>query len=358
MRTLAKYAALLLGGLLAALFIVEGGIRLYSVLWFPRMMQLDNRLGWKHAPNTRKIFVNEFGERAEVSLNEHGHRGAAYPLAKDPKKYRILVLGDSFTEGVQVGEDDVFTALLERSNPHFQVLNAGVGGYGTVQEYLYLESSGLKHNPDLVLLMVFDNDLSDNCLEAYPGFGPRPHAVRNGQAVKIVTNPDPREFLKYALPVPFANQLNEYSYLFYLLNTDVYHRLRATRMRELQSADLARAEQCGRYEVMFGVLGKFVQLLASNGVQLALVLIPTREQAQRGEAPTLQPILDFCERHGIACLSLLERFRREMHQAQPYFPADIHWTKAGHRLAADEISRFLQDLTQQTNKKQNDDGRE
>jgi hypothetical protein len=116
------------------------------------MMEFDAQLGWKHTRNARKVFINEFGEPTEVRQNEYGHRGRAYPLTKDPNKYRGLVLGDSFTEGAQVGEDDLFTALLERSNPQFEVLNAGVGGYGTVQQYLYLENDGLKHNPDLVLL--------------------------------------------------------------------------------------------------------------------------------------------------------------------------------------------------------------
>src|SRR5712692_9842326 len=152
MRAVRTQAALVLCSLFAVLLIFEGGIRLYSVFWFPRMMQLDDQLGWKHTVNVHKVYVNEFGELAEVRQNQYGHRGRAYPIAKNPKKYRILVVGDSFTEGVQVGEDDLFTALLERNNPRLEVLNAGVGGYGTVQEYLYLETTGLKHNPDLVLL--------------------------------------------------------------------------------------------------------------------------------------------------------------------------------------------------------------
>lgn len=324
------------------MLILEGGVRLYSAFWFSRMMQLDPQLGWKHTPNARKVFINEFGEQVEVRQNEYGHRGRTYPLARNPRKFRILVVGDSFTEGVQVGEDNLFTALLERSNPQFEVLNAGVGGYGTVQQYLYLESAGLRHNPDLVLLMVFENDLTDNCLPAYPGFGPRPYATRNGQTVEIVRDPDPREFLKYALPVPFANALNQHSYLFYFLNTNVYQKLRATHMRALQKADLKRTDECGRDDVMIGMIKKMLQLLGSKGARLAVVLIPTREQAERGEAPSLQPIIDFCQREGIACLPLLGPLTRAMNEAQPYFPQDIHWTSAGHRLAANEISLFLQ----------------
>src|SRR5262245_28459975 len=139
MRNFGKHAALFVCSLVVCLLVLEGAIRVYSAFWFPRMMQLDDQLGWKHTPNVSKEFKNELGERITVVQNAYGHRGRERPLAKSPDKYRILVLGDSFTEGVQVGEDDLFTAVLEHDDPRLEVLNTGVGGYGTVQEYLYLE---------------------------------------------------------------------------------------------------------------------------------------------------------------------------------------------------------------------------
>ena len=199
-----KSFVVVLFSIIFCLAALEGAIRGYSAVFFPRMMLLDKTLGWKHAANVSKPFVNEFGETTLTVQNEYGHRGKTYPLIKTIGKYRILVLGDSFTEAVQVGEEDLFTSQLEAAHPRFEVLNAGVGGYGTVQEYLYLAREGLKFNPDLVLIMVFENDLSDNCLSHYPGFGPRPYAVLDQGKVTIIEQPDPEEFLKYTLPAPFA----------------------------------------------------------------------------------------------------------------------------------------------------------
>jgi lysophospholipase L1-like esterase len=334
-------AALALSSVVLTLLALECGVRLYSMLWFPRMMELDPHLGWKHTPGVHRVFVNEAGERIEVRQNEYGHRGGAHPLRKDPGKYRILVLGDSFTEGVQVAEGDLFTALLERSDPRYEVLNAGVGGWGTVQEYLYLESDGLRHRPDLVLLMVFGNDLDDNCLAAYPAIGPRPYAVRDGRGVRIVRDPDARAFLAYALPVPFAAVLNAHSYLYYFLNAHVYQEMRARHVADLRNADALRAAECGRYDVLFAMIEKTRRLVASRDARLAVILIPTREQARSGAAAELEPIVDFCARQGIDHLSLLERLRREMDTAHPYFDRDIHWTKDGHRAVAEEIAAFV-----------------
>src|SRR5262245_15424435 len=113
------------------------------------MMILDDRLGWRHAQNVSKTCTNEDSEYVPVRQNANGHRGRYYGLVKPTGKYRILVLGDSFTEGVQVKEEELFSARLEKLDDELEVMNAGVGGYGTVQEYLYLTKEGLRFHPDL-----------------------------------------------------------------------------------------------------------------------------------------------------------------------------------------------------------------
>jgi hypothetical protein len=225
------------------------------------------------------------------------------------------------------------------------VINAGVAGYGTVQEYLYLLTAGLAHNPDVVLVMLFENDLTDNCMSVYPGLGPRPYAAISDGAVRIVREPDREAFAKYALPVPFADTLIHYSLLFYILNAHVYQPLRADHLQALVRADHKRADRCGRDQVLFGLLDDIVERLSARGIQFGLVLIPTHEQAQRGSAPWMQPILDYCQQKRIAHLSLLPRLSRAMPTAQPYFADDIHWNRSGHRLAAEEIAGFLGSLT-------------
>jgi lysophospholipase L1-like esterase len=308
------------------------------------MMQFDPVLGWKRTPNASKRVANELGEIADIRHNEYGHRGPSYPLAREQGKQRILVLGDSFTDGAQVGEDDLFTALLERLNPGWQVLNAGVIGYGTVQQLLYLQTAGLKHQPDLVLLMVFENDLTDNCSPAYPGMGPRPYARLSGTSIEILNDPEGLEFRKYALPVPFLNALNRNSLLFYFLNSHIYQRLRTKEMRARHGADWARAEQCGTVEVMSRVMDRMVEISADQGARFAVVFIPTRDEAREGKTTVLDPVARNFAQRGIPQLSLIEALHRHKDAAVAYFPKDIHWTRQGHRVAAEAISDFLRGL--------------
>ena len=241
-----------------------------------------------------------------------------------------------------MNESELFSAQLEKLEVDVEAMNAGVGGYGTVQEYLYLKNEGLKLRPDLVLLMFYDNDLSDNCLSYYPGFGPRPYAVWNNSDMRIVEQLEYKGFKKFIIPVPLWEYLNRYSYWYYFVNMSIYQKIFADKMRNLQKLDLERTRECGRYEIFYGIINKMRDLLTAAEVQFGIVLIPPREDVERGSSPTQQPILRFCRASGIKCHALLDRFKTERSAGQHlYFTNDIHWTKSGHATAADEIDTFV-----------------
>lgn len=105
-------------------------------------------------------------------FNALGCRGRDYPLSRTDGTTRILVLGDSYTLGVGVHQEDTFSAKLERAlqqdsanagaaRRSYEVINCGVSGYGTKEERLFYELYGARYRPDLVLLMmVFNDDMS------------------------------------------------------------------------------------------------------------------------------------------------------------------------------------------------------
>ena len=69
------------------------------------------------------------------------------------------MLGDSFTWGYGVADDEVFTEVLEHNlaerGTRCEVINTGVSGWGTDQEYLFLTDEGFKYEPDLVVVAFF-----------------------------------------------------------------------------------------------------------------------------------------------------------------------------------------------------------
>lgn len=104
-------------------------------------------------------------QRVPVRTNSCGMRGAEVPYAKAPGVFRIAVLGDSFTFGWGVEEQEGFVAVLERvlqsyvgGEMKMEVLNFGVPGYSTFQQVAAFEEKGLDFRPDVVLVFFIEND--------------------------------------------------------------------------------------------------------------------------------------------------------------------------------------------------------
>lgn len=124
--------------------------------------------GWVLEPGAS--FLNKIAEdTVRVTYNSEGWRDAEHSVDIDRKAFRVLVLGDSFMEGYSVELEDSFHRQLERlgrkDGIDMEVINFGVGGYGTLQEYLVFEEVGKRYNPDLVLLGFFvENDVRNNSI--------------------------------------------------------------------------------------------------------------------------------------------------------------------------------------------------
>lgn len=127
------------------------------------------RLGWTLRPGLAAWFTNE--GRGFVRVNAAGMRDRDHALDKPEGVYRIAVLGDSYAEARQVAAGETFWALLPgrlercgfQPGKRVEVLNFGVSGYGTAQEYLLLESTAIRYRPDLVLLQFTNgNDVRNN----------------------------------------------------------------------------------------------------------------------------------------------------------------------------------------------------
>lgn len=130
----------------------------------------DTLLGWKNKPFASGVF-NEEGE-AQVDINSDGLRGPEIVKPKPQDTFRIALLGDSFTIAVQVPLEQTYAKVMERelsqncqalAGKKVEVLNFGVNGYGTAQQFLTLREKALLFEPDLVMLGYFiGNDVTEN----------------------------------------------------------------------------------------------------------------------------------------------------------------------------------------------------
>ncbi len=124
----------------------------------------DPDLGWRLRPGATGE-VRAFGGAPAytIAVNERGLRDDPHPHAKPPGVRRVLLLGDSVAFGSGMPVEETFAALLEeRLGPGVEVVNSAVPGWSTDQQGWWLESEGLRYEPDLVLLTFVVNDLPGN----------------------------------------------------------------------------------------------------------------------------------------------------------------------------------------------------
>ncbi|HEV2882819.1 MAG TPA: SGNH/GDSL hydrolase family protein [Pyrinomonadaceae bacterium] len=161
--------AMALCAIIFALLIAEIALRIggysYPVFYTP-----DTVRGFALRPGVSGWYRKE-GE-AYVRINSDGLRDREHAKQKPPNTLRIALLGDSFSEALQVPLEDAYWMVMEErlqgcrafnEGKRVEVINFGVSGYGTAQELLTLREHAWDYSPDIVMLAITtNNDITDN----------------------------------------------------------------------------------------------------------------------------------------------------------------------------------------------------
>lgn len=195
LRKIFARLAAVLGGLAMALLLVEAGVRLAGIEPYkPTAMtgatsrvSSDPVLRFDLEPGSSRSFTffhQGGGEPRTIvhAINSLGFRGPETTKAKPEGVLRIAAIGDSYTFGHGVGNDDTWPANLQRAlaneGRRYEVLNFGIPAYDTEQEVRLLRDRVLAYEPDLVLLGWYLNDPAVRDGAAGESLGDPPAIVR------------------------------------------------------------------------------------------------------------------------------------------------------------------------------------
>jgi hypothetical protein len=196
-RRIAASVFLVFFGVSLGFIVAEAAVRLLR-LGKPEFYTYSATRGWKLWAGASGWQTDE--GHAFVHINRWGYRGPEWPRAKPAGTLRIAVLGDSFIEAQQVPEQatacDWIQQTLTRMLPSFargryrglqrvEVMNFGVDGYGTAQEFFTLAEDVWQFSPDVVVLAFFPgNDVRNNSA-VLEGDKCRPFFVPLGNSVVL-----------------------------------------------------------------------------------------------------------------------------------------------------------------------------
>jgi lysophospholipase L1-like esterase len=218
--------------------------------------------------------------RWRFEINNMGFRDSDdYQYEKQEGVVRILALGDSHTSGYEVRQEFSFPELIEKilrqQNVKAESLNAGISGFSTAEQLVYLENEGIKYDPDFVIVGVYANDFEDNIKAGLFG-------LENGAlSVRKRTHTPGIRVHQIVGGLGILRWLSQHSYLYSFGFNTAYELAKKMLLSKEQAkmqteVAVATMEIVENYEedLMRALISRMLKFCKSNGTILIFVDIP------------------------------------------------------------------------------------
>jgi hypothetical protein len=360
--------ALLALSVVVALVLAEFAIRPFvSVPITAPIFVLDEHTDYRNRANARERthWRGVFDYR--WTTNSRGFRGGReYAVPKPAGVRRVLLLGDSFTFGLGVNDDQTYAALIERKlggacgGSPLEVINAGVSAFSTSQEVVLLEREGLALDPELVIVGYFVNDADDNLNHGVHDLAGDTLTVRPSKA-----RPHVYRAKRIANAIPGYSWLTRHSVLLNWLRQlyfsyrpqDLYNNAAAPAdltapagapgSIAVHGDPAAAAETDARkWRLMERLYARIDSLTRARGARLLVALIPHIRELQANydgapdDAENIARMRRICSTLALHCVDLSEWLARERpaQSADSFFiPRDGHLAAIGHAAVAEAL---------------------
>ena len=180
-------------GMVATLLVLGEVVTRLAGWNYPSFSQSDPDRGWAQRPGAKGIFRDENKIGVFIQMSKDGLRDVDHALAKPAGTFRIALLGNSYSEALHVPLEQTFWRVagqeVEKCRPNgldkVEMINFGVGGYGTAQELITLQKHVWKYSPDLILVgFLTGNDVYYN-YRALVGHAGEPYYVYKNDRLEL-----------------------------------------------------------------------------------------------------------------------------------------------------------------------------
>jgi len=351
---------------LAALAILEAVVQIKAMGHLP-YKRPDPLLGARFIPKAEYIQTEEGYSHGRI--NSLGLRDREIPYEKPKNRKRVLILGGSFTEALQVDLDSSFSKLLQtflgKALPEdtVETINAGRGGMGTAEEYLWYLSEGVKYRPDLVLLAFYiGNDFSGN-VKALTGQDEfKPYILFNADTFRVdVSFTESRSYRLKSFFWPLLGHS--------VLAAETMRRIETSKAADREKSDTSQCpKDVGVFDVAlnddwenaYNVTGDIIALLndavKSDSSSFCMMIIPDAYQIYDTENVCVKDsdlrrpndfLRGIAEARSIPFFDLTDTLEQEYLRTGNYmygFGENLgtgHWNENGHRFAAQTMASNL-----------------
>lgn len=386
----------LVGTFIVCLLIIEVAIRTLDPQSDLRrkdlFFQYEPFIGFEGIPDKKGVFANS-SFKTTVIHNSEGFRDVNHTRENTENTFRVITLGDSFTWGHGVENDQIYMKVLEEYDPNIETINMGGPGGDPQGELKVYTSRGIKYEHDVVLVGLFiGNDIEayyPNAKKSPPQWGYDSKGnfvlIGNMKSQEEVDAIRKKSEERYS-PTKKRNFRSRTSYWvtrhFQIFTFIGNHRkyysdvlkgsLLYTKILKLFGINNKRAhgflnfctesdpdEAKYGWKLLTGVLETMKGSVASAGAKLYVLFIPQYVQTSQSifersvrkyghdpakydvEKPNRE-LAKLCRKLGIAYLDLLPVMKEETLRGNAlYYHRDGHWNVEGHRIAAREIHKDM-----------------
>lgn len=323
-------------------------------------------------PNVRCTFIGYTHEfRTSVKANVEGFYDHPYPRERNTLP-RIVIIGDSMVEGLQVPLDATLSKQLEQrfrnAGTPVEIIAMGVSAATTESELLMLEDGGMAYAPDIMVIgFFFGNDVLAN-------YRNTAFTLDNGTLRRELVNSTERPFL--TLKKFFRRNFHLYDLLvdtvrkFPKLFTFFQQRgIAHAQQPNIPAYDMPifgkryTEDTYAAWEESFALIKVMREHADTIDAQVVLFAIPAAFQVDRGKFTELMRqtgldpaqievekpnalLAEFAEQQNITLIDPLPLFRELNGNNSFYWRIDDHFNAAGNALAAETLFTALQPLLQ------------
>ena len=293
--------------------------------------RFDHELGWAPLENVTYaekgvlVHQNQFGLRAPDDIQVKNTSG----------RKRVLVLGDSYVWGFGATQEELLTAR-QVYRTEDELINGGVSGYGTDQEYLFYLREGQKFEVDeVVLAFTLFNDVANNLNSKQYSYL-KPYFTLN--AGQLVLHND---HVRDSAIKRFGRTLRRKSRLYDLCNDGAHALIKKLQRKHSNPSEtdvvVSETDRKG-IDLTLAILKKLKEAVEAHHAKLLVVFIPYKprvEQHLPGNHPFAPLLAEGLTQMGISYREPYPEFLKSaIAGIDPFKPADTHFNAAGHALFA------------------------
>ena len=300
---------------------------------------------WYHINPPHEIASQTLSEYSyAIRANNEGLLDKDFTVANKPHAFRIMVIGDSFVQGMGAAPDSTVPKQLESilkarygNTLEIEVWNCGVANSDPFFEYVLFANRLLKYNPNYVIEVVNFTDITDVILRG--GFN-RFHASDSS--------------VTYNSP-PWYEPIYAKSFLF----RSIYHDVLGYNWLFLRPKQEIEARQ-NSAKLIDGVLTDFEKLCSGHHIPFLVAFHPSNYEMREKTEYSMQSLINYCDSTHIprtdirGCLISYGFYGEK--SSQLYWPIDGHCNSFGYihfaRCISSPVIQYLdsvwqKDLSQQ-----------